>query len=166
LVKIGKLIKLKLISLDCDSFKIAAAIFVNKKLTKTFIIPSDKKLNSDERGTILYESFCKVLDKEKPDAMVTEKSLYSNNFISSRTITEIIAFCKLACNQRRILYNMVYVPSWKKYITGKGNSPKPVIKECILKIYPELTELTQDELDSIGIGLFYLNNIDKIRKIQ
>jgi Holliday junction resolvasome RuvABC endonuclease subunit len=149
----------KLIALDCDSFKIAYSIFVNNKLTKTGIIDSNRKLVADLRSVELYEGFCTFLDKEKPNMMVTEKSLYSNNFVSSRTITEVIAYCKLACTQRKIFFDMVYVPSWKKFVTGKGNAKKEEIKESIIKIYPKLTDATQDEIDSCSIALYYLDKI-------
>lgn len=157
---------MKLFALDCDSFKLAVSVFNNTKLIKTFIVDSDRKLDSDKRGTILYNKFCIILDKEKPNILVTEKSLYSNNFVSSRTITEIIGFVKLACNQRDIPYYMVYVPSWKKYITGNGKSTKDEIRASIIKIYPELTDSIQDLCDSTSIGLYYLNNIDKIKKAK
>jgi Holliday junction resolvasome RuvABC endonuclease subunit len=155
---------MKLIAMDADSFKLAIAIFIDEKLESTLILDSDKKINADLRGVTLFKKFESFIVREKPDLMVTERSLYSQNFISSRTITEIIGFCKLICNKHKIPYYLVHVPSWKKYVTGKGNSTKPQIKESILKIYPQLEEATQDECDSVGIGLFYINNKEKVLK--
>jgi Holliday junction resolvasome RuvABC endonuclease subunit len=155
---------MKIIALDCDSFKIAVAVFIDEKLDKTLIFDSDKKIIADLRGVTLFNKFESFIKKEKPDLMITEKSLYSQNFVSSRTITEIIGFCKLICNKHKIPYYMVYVPSWKKYVTGKGNATKAIIKECVLKIYPQLEEYTQDEADAVGIGLFYINNKEKVSK--
>lgn len=150
---------MRTLSLDCDSFKIAAAVFDDLKLVEVITVTADKKLDSDKRAQQMYADFSKLLDSLKPDQMVTEKSLYSNNFISSRTITEVISYCKLACGQRSIPYFMVYVPSWKKYITGSGKSTKEEIRKYVLKIYPQLIDDTQDICDAAGIGAFFLEAV-------
>ena len=154
----------KLFALDCDSFKIAIAIFENGKLEETVVISADKKLDSSKRGFELFTKFNNFLEKAYPDIVVTERSLYNQNFVSSRIITEIIAYCKLACQQKGIQFNQVYVSSWKKGATGKGNASKAEVKEAVLKEFPQFSEITYDESDACGIGMHYLKIIDDNEK--
>jgi len=148
---------MKLFSLDCDSFKIAIAIFENEKPTSTLLVTSDKKLDSDKRGFKLFKDFGLLLDNMKPDHVVIERSLYLQSFPATKTLTEVIGFCKLACNQRGIPYDLVHNTSWKKFVTGKGNAKKPEIKEAIVKLgYGDLIEDNQDLADACGIGHYFL----------
>ena len=148
---------MKVFSVDADSFKVAIAVFENDKFAgETLLISGGKKYNADTRARNIYYSFCKFLDESKPDMVVIERSVYTQNFISSRTISEVIGFCKLACGQRNIPFNSVHNTSWKKYIC-KGNASKSEIKEVILKKFPELSDREQDEIDAVGIGLYYLS---------
>ena len=147
---------MKLMSIDADSFKVAIAIFENGNLVSNVLIFGGKKLDADTRARNIYYDFCKFLDESKPDEVVIERSVYTQNFISSRTITEVIGFCKLACGQRNIPFDLVHNTSWKKFIC-KGNATKSEIKEAILKKFPELEDRDQDSIDAIGIGLYYLS---------
>ena len=145
----------RLFALDCDSFKIAIAIFENRKLVGNVLIFGGKEFDADTRARNIYQDFCKFLDESKPDEVVIERSVYTQNFVSSRTISEVIGFCKLACGQRGILFSLVHNTSWKKYIC-KGNASKSEIRKVILKKFPELSNSDQDSIDSVGIGLYYL----------
>ena len=145
-------------SIDADSFKLAIAIFENKKLTGTLLISADKKLDSDKRGFKLFQDFGMILDSMKPDEICVERSVYLQSFPATKTITEVIGYCKLACNQRNIPYSLIHNTSWKKFVTGKGNAKKIDIKEAIIKMgYESFISDNQDRADAIGIGLYYLS---------
>lgn len=147
---------MKLFSIDADSFKIAIAIFEDKKLTGTLLISADKKLDSDKRGFKLFQDFGMILDNMKPDEICIERSVYLQSFPATKTITEVIGYCKLACNQRNIPFSLVHNTSWKKFVAGKGNAKKLDVKEAIIKLYPEMIDENQDSIDACGIGCYFL----------
>mgnify|MGYP001594445499 CR=1 FL=1 len=152
---------MRLFGVDADSFKIAVAIFDNSKLVGTMVLFANKKEKPDDRAFCMFVEFSKLLDNMKPDMMVTEQSLYNQNFKSSRIIAEVIGFCKLACEQRKIPFVLVYVPSWKKFITGKGNATKEEIFKTMLERHPGHKNVTQDEADAISIGDYFLHSIEQ-----
>jgi Holliday junction resolvasome RuvABC endonuclease subunit len=145
-----------LISLDIDSFKIAIAVFDKGIPTGTMIIAADKKLPADDRAVQLFKDFAIFLEKTKPEVVVMERPLYNQNFTSSRTITEVVAYCKLSCSLLHIPYELVHVSTWKKIAIGKGNATKQEIMTFINKRYPWTKGLTQDECDALSIGLYFV----------
>lgn len=150
----------KLFALDADSFKIAIAIFENKKLAGTLLISADKKLESDKRGFELFEKFSNLLDRMKPDKICIERSVYLQSFPATKILTKVIGYCELAANQRNISCSLIHNTSWKKYLTGKGNCKKPEVKEAVIKKFPGFSEITFDEADACGIGLYYLEVVE------
>ena len=155
----------KLFALDCDSFKVAIAIFENGKCENTLLISADKKLDADKRGFKLYLDFSSILDNYKPDEICIERSVYLQSFPATASITKVIGYCTLAANQHNIPYTMIHNTSWKKHLTGRGNSKKPEIKEAVIRLgYSSLIDDKQDLADAIGIGLFYLHQKEREKK--
>lgn len=149
---------MKIFGLDCDSFKIAISMFDEDKLIGTSIIFSDKKLNSDKRAFELFNNFGLFLKSMKPDKVVIERSVYNQSFPATRTISEVIGYVKLVCDQNNIPYELVHNTSWKKVMVGKGNATKQEILDMVIKKYPEYqrTKITQDEADAILIAEYFI----------
>ncbi len=49
---------------------------------------------------------------------------------------------------------LVNVSTWKKEVIGKGNVGKPVVREHIISLYPELKKYNQDVIDATAIALY------------
>ncbi len=147
----------KLISIDADSFKLAIAVFYDSNLQDTYIIQSDKKQKSDDRAFVLFAGFSKFLEDERPDMVCIEKAVYNGSFPATTTITEMVGFCKLACHQFNIPYELIHITHWKKLTAGKGNAKKSEIMEFASKKWSKIIDnVTQDQADAACIGLAYL----------
>ena len=80
---------MKIAGLDADSKKLALVMFDNDSLENWFFFKSKVE---DPAGRLLdlskaFEIFIKT---QKPDIIFIEESFYSNNFKTSRMITEVI----------------------------------------------------------------------------
>lgn len=144
-------------AIDADSFKLAIAIFEDKKFVNNVLIFGGKKSDADTRARNIYNYFCEFLDEYKPDEVVIERSVYLQSFPATRSISEIIGLCKLACGQRNIPYNLVHNTAWKKRILGNGRVTKDEILRFVKDKYNPNYNITQDEADSILIGEYFLS---------
>ena len=150
-----------LLAIDTSSFRVALARFNDGVLEGTITIDANKKEPLDSRVYQLFKGLKDFIDNFKPDMVAIERAVYFQNFNSSKAILEVIAMCKLVCNEKSIPYTMVHNTSWKRVAVGKGNATKDEIKEILSKRYPMLASCTQDEVDAVGIGLYALSDIVK-----
>jgi len=146
-----------LLSIDCSSFRIALACFKDNELEGTITIDADRKSSLDSRVYQLFKGLKNFIDEFQPDNVAIERAVYFQNFNSSKAILEVIAMCKLVCNEKNIPYTMVHNTSWKRVAVGKGNATKDEIRASLCRRFPQLETLTQDEVDAVGIGLYFLS---------
>jgi Holliday junction resolvasome RuvABC endonuclease subunit len=128
-------------------------MFNDDKLENWFFFKS-KLLDPAERLLDLSKAFEIFIKTQKPDIIFIEESFYSNNFKTSRAITEVIGNCKLVAKINDVPYETVAVRSWKKYVLGNGKADKAAIKKFILAKYPKLEGEPQDIFDATGIALW------------
>lgn len=143
------------LSLDVDSFKISIAVFDEGKLQSTVVISGGKSKAADERALVIHKDFRSFLKSFKPESVAIEDSILGKNFDSSKKVTAVISGCKLACQLERIPFMMIHHTHWKEHLTGKGNASKEEIRKTINKSFKWTADLTQDECDAIGVGLYY-----------
>jgi Holliday junction resolvasome RuvABC endonuclease subunit len=57
---------------------------------------------------------------------------------------------------------------WKKMATGKGNISEEQLREKVLSIYPECSDYSEHQIDTLGMFLAYINqekpNVESVKK--
>ena len=128
-------------------------MFENDELESWHFLESKSKETQD-RIFDLYFHFEAFVKSKKPNLVLIEESFYTNNFKTSKAITEVIGNCKLICKLNKIPFELVQNKTWKKYVIGSGNATKEDIKNFVDKKYPQLKNEPQDISDSCAICLF------------
>ena len=144
---------MRICGIDADSKKLAIVVFENDQLESWHFLESKSKETQD-RIFDLYFHFEAFVKSKKPDIVFIEESFYTNNFKTSKAITEVIGNCKLICKLNKIPFELVQNKTWKKYVIGNGNATKEDIKNFVDKKYPKLKDEPQDIADACAICLY------------
>lgn len=144
---------MKIVGIDADSKKIAAVIFENDQLESWHLMESKNK-DTQERIFELYFQFESFIKSKKPGKIFIEESIFCQNFLTSKAITEVLANCKLLCKLNLVPFEMVQNKTWKKHIIGNGNATKEDIKKFVVKKYPQLEKEPQDIADALCICMW------------
>ena len=145
----------KILGIDADSKKIAlVCLRENGDRDSHMSLISDKKADNVQRLVDLISLFEKWVEIIKPDKVYIEESIFIQNYLTSRSISEVIGNIKLVLAKAKIDFKMVPVTTWKKNAVGKGNASKEEVKQFIVKKYPDFGEESQDICDATAIALF------------
>lgn len=112
-------------------------------------IKFNTKLSQSVRLQILYATLVEVADKFPPSDILTE---YQFVDIMSSIVGVIMAFSGLYPDAN---FNKMTPSQWKKMVSGKGNIEEDILKDTIVKIYPEAIDYNEHQIDTLGIYLAY-----------
>ncbi len=111
----------------------------------------------------INEKFYDLIEKLEVDVnngffdnakVLIEAPIYIQNFLTSRSLIQIISGIKLTLKNRGILVEEVGNTTWKRLIPGlKGNCKKDDIKKKAIEIFGLSESLDQDFYDSALIAL-------------
>lgn len=105
------------------------------------------------------ESYKKIIDNKKPDLVALEGYSYGSKATRSLfELGELAGVLKLTNYENNILTVVVSPSSLKKFMTGKGNSDKYVVKEQMINTFGiKFNNKKDDDLyDSLGLSYFLL----------
>ena len=127
---------------------------------KAISIPTDKKLNHQERLKIIGDTLLE-LRKEFPTCLIAFESGFSRHAASTEALFKTIGLVQYLfadCQQ------FSYAPSSiKKTITGSGRADKDLVREVISKRYPDLIFKNNDESDACATITCHLLRHDMIK---
>ena len=107
--------------------------------------------NRFEGAGMRYIRFLKYLDEiGKVDLVLYEEVRRHLGTDAAHLYGAIISHLQAWCEERKIPYQGVPIGTWKRFITGKGNSNKFKVFETIKKRYG-FEPQTFDEADALGI---------------
>lgn len=156
----------KLISIDSSSTKTGFAIFENAIYQRSGVIDldtsSDKKKykgNSDKRIEDMCLAIIKLLKEEQPNIIVIEKLNVGRNMVSVRALSKIIGviYCYSILNS--CFYFEMQASQWRGQLGMQSAKRKREEYKALSVAYAkEFTkkDITDDEADSICIGLSYI----------
>ena len=152
---------MKLCCLDQSTKITGYSFWRGKRLLKHGVINLSKITDKEERVYRMYIELKKLILKEKPDFIIIEDVQFQANQQVYKTLSQLqgivigIAF-DLGCG-----YLMVEPSTWKAYI-GVKSRKRDEQKIETFKIVDEkyhIGETTDDESDSIAIGMWAVNNL-------
>lgn len=107
------------------------------------------------RLSFIFESMTELREKYSPKVVVYESG-FSRFVKSTQAIYQVQGVMLLAFSNIKLFF---YPPSSiKKTICGKGNVKKELVRDEIMKIYPEKSFANMDETDAVAIGIYHINN--------
>jgi Holliday junction resolvasome RuvABC endonuclease subunit len=144
---------MRIAGIDADSKKLAVVVFEDDKFDSMHFFESKSKI-TQERVFDLYFHFDSFIKSSKIDMVVMEESFYTNNFKTSKAITEVLGNCKMICRLNNIPFKMVQNRSWKKTVIGSGDATKDGIKRFVVDRYPQFEREPQDLSDALCVCLY------------
>ncbi len=142
-----------LMAVDLSLSNTGVAIFdLNENIVNISSISTDSKEEHPKRIRKIVDEILDLANKFKPMVIVLEKGFF-RFAASSAALNRVQGAIMYVLHN----YDMVfYSPSTiKKAVSGKGNSSKEIVKESVLKKYPDLTLNNLDESDACAIGMTY-----------
>jgi Holliday junction resolvasome RuvABC endonuclease subunit len=133
---------------------------VKKNDSKDMYLMLDYFMKMQMDGIIIPETTRMVI----PVYVIIE-TFFAQNFRGANVIPEVRALIKLSAYKANVNIVEVSPPQVKKYITGKGNADKNMVRNIILKKYAAHgnvivnDSLDHNATDAIAIGLTGLNKI-------
>lgn len=143
----------KILGVDTSSFNIGAVMFEGEKFKFSSYTVSKNKDNQS-RIFDLYDAFEKLIKDNMPDKVFIEESIYVNNFVTSRILSEVIGNCKSICRKYNIPFETVQNKRWKKEIVGNGNVNKDGIRDFVERKESKLSDSVQDVVDAYCIAKY------------
>lgn len=154
--------KCKLISMDTSSNSTGVAIFVDGTLSHHFLIDLKKIKNTEDRMKEMVKQIYEIIEKEKPDIIVTEMTVVTRNAQAQRNLTMILGAIYGKCIEDNIWYYSARPTEWRSLIDTdkkpKGRK-RENYKEWSIDIVKEKYEINanDDVCDAILIGRAYVN---------
>ena len=102
----------------------------------------------------IYEDFCTVLDRYKPECMAIERLYFQNNQKTAIDVAEARGVILLAAAQRGISIHEYTPLEVKKAITGYGQAVKKQVQEMTRRVL-ELSEIPKpdDTADALAMAI-------------
>lgn len=148
--------------LDISMSDTGCAIFDEKgNPVKIISIPTTSKQEHKDRLKAIADKLLE-LKKEYPTNLIILESGFSRHALSTQAIfktTGVVSYIFWDATQK------FYAPSSvKKIITGDGRSDKLIVKQKILKKFPQLEFNNEDESDATAVCMcwFIENNLMKL----
>lgn len=153
----------KLIAMDTSSNSTGIAIFVDGKLSRHFLIDLKKIKNTDDRIKEMIGQIYNIIEKERPDIIVTELTVVTRNAQAQRNLTVILGAIYGKCIEKDIWYESFRPSEWRSLIhtdIKPSGKKREDFKSWSLQIVSDKYKVqcdTDDESDAILIGEAYIN---------
>lgn len=156
--------KIKILCLD-QSTKLSGYSLWNfnkKSLLRYGCVKSDtNEKNPLERMKNMYCEIKKLIDIYKPDYVVLENTQFQQNFSTYAQLSQLQGVLFTILFERDINFCLVQPTKWKSYcgVKGKKRAEQKANTIQIIQQKYNLSKLTEDEADAIGMGLWAVNNL-------
>lgn len=117
--------------------------------------------NPLERMKCMYEEIKNIVDTLKPDYVVMENTQFQQNFQTYAQLSQLQGVLFTLLFEKNIDFCLVQPTKWKAYcgVKGKKRAEQKANTIQIIKEKYNLSQLTEDEADAIGMGLWAVNNL-------
>lgn len=139
--------------LDLSLSNTGVSIFNNDgSYVKSESIDTKSGKNHQEKLKIIGESFLRLRSKYEPSVIVIEQG-FSRFNIATQCLFKVHGVTQYIFNDIEQIYYAA--TAIKKELTGKGNAKKDIVREYILKEYPDVEFDDLDQSDSFAIAITY-----------
>lgn len=153
----------KLISMDTSSNSTGVAIFVDGVFDRHFLIDLKEEKDTENRVKKMIKEIYKVIEKEKPDIVVTEMTVVTRNAQAQRNLTMILGAVLGKCTESNIFYYSFRPTEWRSLIkteqkpAGRKREDYKNWSLDVVKTIFGLEVKSDDISDAILIGQSYCN---------
>lgn len=153
----------RVIAFDISSFAFDYAVVTDGEIVgKQGRLLADKKLSTDERLLQLSDQldplmlWCTVWNINH---VVVEEANYVRNAVTQRSLVTAIAYIHAAAHRAKLEFSTIHNSTWKanlglRLFGKEREEQKASVLEAIHLRFPHLTDLSQDQADAIGVGLY------------
>jgi Holliday junction resolvasome RuvABC endonuclease subunit len=150
-----------LIALDLSLSNTGVCIFdiETENPVEIFSISTNAKFSHGERLRKIADKLCEVRSKYNISAVALEQGFTRFN-ISTQVSFKVHGIANYIFYDKPQTY---YAPSSiKKVVSGNGKSTKEIIKNIIIKKYPDIVIKNEDESDAVSIGMCWFIKNKKV----
>ena len=87
-----------------------------------------------DRIRLVYERTIELIDEHQPDAMATERLLFTVNKTTAMDVAKALGSILLACSQKGLEWTEYSPPEVKQSVVGNGNAEKKQVQFMVAKL--------------------------------
>jgi crossover junction endodeoxyribonuclease RuvC len=107
-----------------------------------------------DRIRLAHEEVLKILDERKPDAIATERLLFTVNKTTAMDVAKVLGAILLATSQRGIPWCEYSPPEVKQSVVGNGSADKKQVQFMVAKLLSLKTAPKPDDVaDALAIAI-------------
>lgn len=158
---------MKLCGIDSSTSATGVSFFIDGEYFDHVLFDHHKNKNVDERIDSMIRDITKQLQKWSPDIVWIEQPKGSGRNVEMiRKLAEILGAVRCWCVVKQREYHEIMPSQWRKWLPGyeQGKKERSELKNESIKYVKEHLniEATDDEADSICIGIAVVNYCNKI----
>lgn len=157
------MIVIVLLCLDQSTKATGYSVWENKNLVAYGVLKSNpKESNPIERMKEQYDLIKHLISVTNPDFVVFENVQYQNNFGTFQQLSQLQGVIMSQLFEKDIGFTIVESTAWKSYCSVRGRKRAEQKASAIQMVKDKFNiEVSEDEADSIGIGIWAVNNISE-----
>jgi len=107
-----------------------------------------------DRIRLAHEETLRILDERKPDAMVTERLLFTVNKTTAMDVAKVLGAVLLAASLRGVPWCEYSPPEVKQSVVGNGSADKKQVQFMVAKLLSLKTAPKPDDVaDALAIAI-------------
>ena len=107
-----------------------------------------------DRIRLAHEEMLKILDERKPDAIATERLLFTVNKTTAMDVAKVLGAILLATSIRGVPWCEYSPPEVKQSVVGNGNADKKQVQFMVAKLLSLKTAPKPDDVaDALAIAI-------------
>ena len=112
------------------------------------------KLPLPERLSLIHKEMLELLDKHRPDAVATERLLFTVNKTTAMDVAKALGVILLACSERGIEWAEYSPPEVKQSVVGNGAAEKKQVQFMVQKLLNLQSPPKPDDVaDALAIAI-------------
>lgn len=153
---------IKILALDQSTKITGYSVWENKKLIGYGLLNSNIKENNPlERMRIMGSLISEKVEELCPDVVVIEGVQFQNNYRTYSQLSQMQGVIFNVLFTRNLAFRLIEPTAWKSYSKIKGKKRVEQKENTILMVRNKFNiDVSEDEADAIGIGIWAINNID------
>ena len=147
---------MKIIGIDGATNRTGIAVFEDGKYVEHILIDLSKDKNSDTRIPKMMMEICQYIKKHKPDKVIMEKSMLTNNIVTVQKLSNLAGAVMFYCYSKGIIFEHQYPSEWRKavgFAQGTKVKKETLKAEAIAAVKQEYgLDVSDDEAESLLIA--------------
>lgn len=112
------------------------------------------RINVPDRVRIVHEEVLKIIDAYQPDAMATERQLFTVNKTNAMDVSKSLGVILLAGSLRGLTWAEYSPPEIKQSVVGNGNADKKQVQFMVTRILGLAVAPKPDDVaDALAIAI-------------